>query len=87
MKLFKFVFSLKENSYELWETDHNGDWQSCLTYYVLGKDGGPLKDKNDSGMITEMVLWKMDSLVALGYKFIGVEFSEEDGCCLDSFEK
>ena len=78
MKLFKFVFSHKDNSYELWKTDHNGDWQSCLTYYVFGKDGSPLGDKNESGMITEMVLWKMNSLVSLGYKFIGVEFSEED---------
>ena len=78
MKLFKFVFSQKDNSYELWKTDPNGDWQSCLTYYTFAKDGSPMTDQNDSGMVTEMVLWKMDSLVGLGYKFIGVEFSKED---------
>lgn len=73
-KQFKVVFVNESNTYELWFTDHKGEWlQSCI-YSTFTIDGKVIESQCDgSAMINENILWEMNKLINLGYKFIGIE--------------
>ena len=75
-KRFKLVFKSQTNSYELWFTDHKGEWVESFIYSTFTIDGNVIESKYDgSAMISESILWRIDELIELGYKFIGIELS------------
>ncbi len=75
-KRFKVVFKSQTNSYELWFTDHKGEWCLSAIYNTFTIDGKAIESEyDDQAMISENALWGMDKLIYLGYKFIGIERS------------
>lgn len=73
-KQFKLVFKSKSNTYEIWFTDHKGEWVESIIYYTFTKDGKVIESQYDgNALIDEFVLWEMNRLINLGYKFIGIE--------------
>ena len=75
-KLFKVVFKSQMNSYELWFTDYKGEWCLSAIYSTFTIDGDAIESEYDEqAMINENVLWEMNKLIKLGYKFIGIERS------------
>lgn len=74
MKQFKLVFRNESNTYEIWFTDHKGEWVESFIYNTFTIDGKAIESEyNGSAMISESILWRMDELIELGYKFIGIE--------------
>lgn len=75
-KLFKVVFKSQTNSYELWFTDHKGEWVESFIYNTFTIDGKAIESEyDDQAMISENALWEMNKLINYGYKFIGIERS------------
>ena len=73
-KQFKVVFRHESNTYELWFTDHKGEWVENDTYYTFKRDGEAIEnDYNGLAMINESILWKFNHFTELGYKFIGIQ--------------
>ena len=73
-KQFKVVFKNESNTYEIWFTDHKGEWVKSIIYYTFTKDGKVIESQYDgNALIDEFVLWEMNRLINLGYKFIGIE--------------
>lgn len=76
MKQFKVVFVKEGNAYELWFTDHKGEWLQSYIYNTFTIDGKAIESRYDgSAMINENILWEINKLINLGYKFIGIEKS------------
>lgn len=75
-KQFKVVFKSQTNSYELWFTDHKGEWVENDTYYTFARDGEAIEnDYNGLAMINESIMWKLNDFIELGYKFLGIEIA------------
>ena len=73
-KQFKVVFRHENNTYELWFTDHKGEWVESDTYYTFKRDGGAIEnDYNGLAMINESIMWELNNFIELGYKFLGIE--------------
>lgn len=76
MKQFKLVFRNEINTYELWFTDYKGEWCLSAIYYTFDTDGNVIESEyNDPAMINENILWEMNKMTDLGYKFSGIERS------------
>lgn len=72
-KKFKVVFKSKTNSYELWFTDHKDEWVESIIYHTFTTDGKVIESQYDgSAMINENILWEINKMVNLGYKFLGI---------------
>lgn len=70
-KQFKLIFVKENNSYELWLTDHNGEWAQSVIYNTFTRDGNVIEGQHDgSALITENILWEMNRLISLGYKLV-----------------
>lgn len=73
-KLFKIVFIEKTNQYEVWFTDHTGEMQFSKGYCTFTKKGEMVDwPCNDVAFISENILWDINKLTDLGYKFVGIE--------------
>ena len=72
-KQFKVVFKNESNTYEIWFTDHKGEWVKSIIYYTFTKDGKVIESQYDgNALIDAFVLWEMNRLSNLGYKFRGI---------------
>ena len=73
-KLCKVVFVEKTNTYELWFTDHTGKFDLGAMYATFTKEGDMIDYQyNDVALISENIMWEINKLVDLGYKFLGIE--------------
>lgn len=73
-KQFKVVFRAKTNTYELWFINLEGEWVQSSIYSTFDLDGNVIEDKySGTALINENILWEINKLVDLGYKFIGIE--------------
>lgn len=73
-KQFKVVFRNESNTYELWFTDRKGEWVRTITYYTFDTELNVIENQHDEpSFISENILWEMNQLINLGYKFIGME--------------
>lgn len=67
-KKCKIVYNLSNRTYTVWATDNQGEWDFQNSYPVNGYDG--------LGWINLRILWDIDLLVFLGYRFIGVKVDD-----------
>lgn len=73
-KQFKVVFRNESNTYELWFTDHKCEWVRSITYCTFDTELNVIENHHDGpSFISENILWEMNQLINLGYKFIGME--------------
>ena len=73
-KKFKIIFVAAANSYGVWFTDHTGEYDASTIYYTFKKDGTPIEGATDeTALISENIIWEINKLIGLGYKFEGVE--------------
>ena len=73
-KQFKVVFKNENNTYELWFTDHKDEWVRTITYCTFDTDLNVIESQHDGpAFISENILWEMNQLIKLGYKFIGIQ--------------
>ena len=73
-KKFKIVFIKNTNHYEIWSTDHTGEFDLSTIYYTFTKTGEIIDDSYDNtALISENILWEINHLIDLGYKFVGIE--------------
>ena len=73
-KQFKVVFVQNTNQYEMWFTDHTGEMQFSVTYSTFTKKGDLIDCPcDDTALISENILWEINKLTDLGYKFVGIE--------------
>lgn len=73
-KQFKVVFKNESSTYELWFTDHKGEWTKSVIYYTFDNDLKVIESQYDGpAVISESILWEMNKLINLGYKFIGIQ--------------
>lgn len=74
MKKFKIVFQKESNQYELWFTDHTGEFVMSSFYSTFTKKGDLIDSPcDDVAFISENILWEFNKLTDLGYKFVGIE--------------
>lgn len=72
--LFKIVFDVTYNRYEIWFTDHTGEFVMSSFYSTFSKKGEVIESScDDVAFISENVLWDINKLTDLGYKFAGIE--------------
>ena len=73
-KKFKVVFDRNTNQYDIWFTDHTGEMQFSVAYSTFTKKGEMIDGSYDgTALISENVLWEINHLTDLGYKFVGIE--------------
>ena len=73
-KQFKVVFVQNTNQYEIWFTDHTGEFVMSMMYSTFTKKGEVINSScDDVAFISENILWEFNKLVNLGYKFVGIE--------------
>ena len=74
MKKFKVVFLKESNQYEIWFTDHTGEFVMSSFYSTFSKEGDLIDSScDDVAFISENILWDINKLTDLGYKFAGIE--------------
>lgn len=74
MKKFKVVFQKESNQYEIWFTDHTGEFVMSSFYSTFTKSGEVIDSScGDVAFISENILWEFNKLTDLGYKFVGIE--------------
>ena len=72
--LFKIVFDVTYNRYEIWFTDHTGEFVMSSFYSTFTKEGEVIDSSCDGvAFISESILWEINRLTDLGYKFVGIE--------------
>lgn len=73
-KVFKVVFVAETNQYEVWFTDHTGEFVMSSFYSTFTKEGEVIDSSCDGvAFISENILWEINRLTDLGYKFVGIE--------------
>lgn len=73
-KQFKVVFVQNTNQYEIWFTDHTGEFVMSMMYSTFTKKGEMIDGSYDgTAFISENILWEFNKLTDLGYKFVGIE--------------
>ena len=73
-KKFKVVFDKNTNQYDIWFTDHTGEMQFSVAYSTFTKKGEAIDGScDDVAFISENILWEINHLTDLGYKFVGIE--------------
>ena len=73
-KLFKIVFIERNNTYEIWFTDHTGNFDLGTIYATFTREGKEIYNKyDDVAFINENIIWYINKLTDLGYKFVGIE--------------
>ena len=73
-KQFKVVFVQNTNQYEIWFTDHTGEFVMSMMYSTFTKKGEMIGGSYDgTALISENILWEINHLTDLGYKFVGIE--------------
>lgn len=73
-KKFKVVFDKNTNQYDIWFTDHTGEMQFSVAYSTFTKKGDLIECScDDVAFISETILWEINRLIDLGYKFVGIE--------------
>lgn len=73
-KVFKVVFVAETNQYEVWFTDHTGEFVMSSSYSTFTKSGEVFDSSCDGvALISENILWEFNKLVDLGYKFVGID--------------
>ena len=73
-KVFKVVFVAETNQYEVWFTDHTGEFVMSSFYSTFTKEGEVIDSSCDGvAFISESILWEINRLTDLGYKFVGIE--------------
>ena len=74
MKKFKVAFVKDTNQYEIWFTDHTGEFVMSSFYSTFTKKGEAIDGScDDVAFISENILWDINKLTDLGYKFAGIE--------------
>lgn len=74
MKKFKVVFVKDTNQYEVWFTDHTGEFVMSSFYSTFSKKGDLIECScDDTALFSENILWEFNKLTDLGYKFVGIE--------------
>lgn len=74
MKKFKVVFLKERNQYEVWFTDHTGEFVMSSFYSTFTNEGEVIDSSCDGvAFISESILWEINRLTDLGYKFVGIE--------------
>lgn len=73
-KVFKVVFVAETNQYEVWFTDHTGEFVMSSFYSTFTNEGEVIDSScDDVAFISESILWEINRLTDLGYKFVGIE--------------
>ena len=73
-KVFKVVFVAETNQYEVQFTDHTGEFVMSSFYSTFTKEGEVIDSSCDGvAFISESILWEINRLTDLGYKFVGIE--------------
>ena len=73
-KLFKIVFIESNNTYEVWFTDHTGNFDLGTIYATFTREGKEIYNKyDDVAFINENIIWEINKLIDFGYKFVGIE--------------
>ena len=73
-KLFKIVFIESNNTYEVWFTDHTGNFELSTIFATFTREGNEICNKyDDVAFINENIIWYINKLTDFGYKFVGIE--------------
>ena len=73
-KLFKIVFIERNNTYEVWFTDHTGNFDLGTIYTTFTREGKEICNKyDDIAFINENIIGEINKLIDFGYKFVGIE--------------
>lgn len=73
-KQFKVLLNPRTNRYQVWITNHNDEWIISSVFSTFDFDGNSIEGKcHDVGLVSENILWEINHLAELGYRFIGVK--------------